>query len=260
MPESVLELTEVHAGYLSGVSIVNGVTHRFPAGTVTTIVGPNGAGKSTLLRAVYGLTKWCSGSIRVGGVDIAGIPPHRRLAAGVGIVPQGRCNFPHLTVIDNLRLAVYSLPRRAQPNAVDRVLEQFPALADQRRRHAGLLSGGQQQMLETAMALAVEPRVLLIDEPSLGLSPRARAEVFDNLRSIAIDGVTVVMVEQNVVEGLEASDHAVVMVEGRIERQDAADTILTDPEMKAVFLGGRPGDEHEGSLPAPEPMTLQEKA
>jgi branched-chain amino acid transport system ATP-binding protein len=197
--------------------------------------------------------------VRIGDVELSELAPHRRLEAGVSLVPQGRCNFPQMSVVENLQLAVYTMPRAERNDAIDRVLGQFPALVPHRRRHAGHLSGGQQQMLETAMAMAVRPRALLIDEPSLGLSPRARVDVFDSLRSIADEGVTVVMVEQNVVEGLAASDHAVVMVEGRIDRHGPAQEVLADPEMKAVFLGGRPGEPHEDALPDPEPIALQER-
>jgi branched-chain amino acid transport system ATP-binding protein len=255
MSEHALELVDLHAGYLGGVPIVNGVTHHLPPGSVTTVVGPNGAGKSTLLKAVYGLTRWSRGTVRVSGREVSGLAPHRRLEAGVSLVPQGRCNFPQLTVLENLQLAVYTLPKGRRAAAVDGVLARFPVLGEHRRRHAGHLSGGQQQILETAMALTVEPRVLLIDEPSLGLSPKARAHVFETLTGIARDGVTVLMVEQNVVEGLEASDHALVMVEGRVDRHGPAAEVLADPDMKAVFLGGRPDQD----LPS-TPQPLQERS
>lgn len=245
MSDYVLQLTDFRAGYHPGVPIVKGVTHRMPPGSVTTIVGPNGAGKSSLLKGIYGLTRWCEGSARLGSVELGRLAPHRRLVAGVSLVPQGRCNFPQLTVLENLQLGVYTLTKRRREEAVAEALDSFPMLADNRQRHAGNLSGGQQQLLEIAMAMSVKPRVLLIDEPSLGLSPRARAQVFESLGGIARGGVSVVMVEQNVIEGLEASDHAVVMVEGCIDRHGPAAQILADPEMKDVFLGGRPGEKAE---------------
>lgn len=240
--EPRLRVSAFSAGYVSGVPIVNDLTHEFAGGSVTTIVGPNGAGKSSLLKGVYGLTRWCRGSVRLGDHEIGGRPAWQRLKAGVSLVPQGRCNFPYMTVLENLRLGVYTLPRPRRAEAVAWALEEFPVLAAHRTRAAGNLSGGQQQLLEIAMAMVVRPRVLLIDEPSLGLSPKARSQVFDTLREIALGGVCVVMVEQNVIEGLAASDTAVVMTEGRIHRHGPAQEILHDPEMKNVFLGGRPAD------------------
>lgn len=228
------------AGYLPGVPIVNDVSHSVAHNSVTTIVGPNGAGKSSLLKGLYGLTRWSTGSVRVGDVEIAGMPAWRRLKAGVSLVPQGRCNFPHMSVMENLQLGVYTLNKKERSAAVDEALEEFPALATYRTRAAGNLSGGQQQLLEIAMAMVVRPKTLLIDEPSLGLSPRARVQIFDKLHEIAGGGVTVMMVEQNVIEGLAASDYAIVMVEGRICRGGRAKEIVDDPEMKQVFLGGRP--------------------
>jgi len=238
MPESVLELAEVQAGYLSGVPIVNGVTHRFPAGTVTTIVGPNGAGKSTLLKAVYGLTKWCRGSIRVGDVDIAGIPPHRRLAAGVGIVPQGRCNFPHMSVDENLKMGCYTLPGGKHNAAITRVTGLFPMLRQKARTEAGNLSGGEQQILEMAMVLLLEPSLLLLDEPSLGLSPRMQGDVFATVQQIAATGVTVLVVEQNVRGALLISDRALVMEQGRKFMEGPAAEVRTDPRIRQAYLGG----------------------
>ncbi|MEO3886655.1 ABC transporter ATP-binding protein [Nonomuraea sp. B5E05] len=235
-----LSVSAFSAGYLSGVPIVNDLTYGFASGCLTTIVGPNGAGKSSLLKGIYGLTKWCKGSIRIGDRDITTLPAWSRMQAGISLVPQGRCNFPRMTVQENLQLGVYTLPRGSRAVAVAESLDQFPALAAQRTRPAGNLSGGQQQLLEIAMAMMARPRVLLIDEPSLGLSPKARCQIFDELKEIAAHGVSVVMVEQNVIEGLAASDVAVVMVDGRIHRHGPAEEVLGDPEMKNVFLGGRP--------------------
>lgn len=240
MSETRLSLAGFSAGYLPGVPIVNDVTIDIASRSVTTIVGPNGAGKSTMLKGVYGLTRWSTGSVLVGDTDIATLPPWRRLDHGVALVPQGRCNFPRMTVMENLQLATYSLSRADRATAVEATLERYPVLADMKNRAAGNLSGGQQQLLEVAMAMTVEPRVLLIDEPSLGLSPKTRAQVFAQLVEIAAGGVSVLMVEQNVIEGLAASDFAIVMSEGRIRCHGPAAEVLEDPDMKHVFLGGRP--------------------
>ena len=241
-PDPHLNIVGFSAGYLAGVPIVNEVTIEIAPASVTTIVGPNGAGKSTLLKGIYGLTKWSTGSVEVASTDIAQLPPWRRLGHGVSLVPQGRCNFPRMTVLENLQLAAYSLPRRRRVDVVNDILNRYPVLATTKGRAAGNLSGGQQQLLEVAMAMTVEPRILLIDEPSLGLSPKTRGEVFAQLVEIASGGVSVLMVEQNVLEGLAASDFAIVMSEGRIRRHGRAAEVLEDPDMKHVFLGGRPGE------------------
>ena len=238
--EPYLRLDGFSAGYLPGVAIVNDVTIDIAPASVTTIVGPNGAGKSSLLKGIYGLTRCSSGAVLVAGVDISKLPPWRRLTHGVALVPQGRCNFPRMTVLENLQLAAYTLPRAQRARIVNGTFERYPTLSRMRSRAAGNLSGGEQQLLEVAMAMTVEPRALLIDEPSLGLSPKTRGEVFAQLVDIAHDGVSVLMVEQNVVEGLAASDYAIVMTDGRVRRHGAAADVLTDPDMKHVFLGGRP--------------------
>lgn len=241
------------AGYLADVPIVTDLTHGFADNSVTTIVGPNGAGKSSLLNGIYGLTRWSTGSVRIGDVEVRRMPAWKRLKAGISLVPQGRCNFPQMTVLENLRLGAYTLPRNDREAAVAAALDEFPALAAHRARAAGNLSGGQQQLLEIAMAMVVSPKALLIDEPSLGLSPKARCQVFDKLQEIAASGVSVVMVEQNVIEGLAASDIAVVMTDGRIHRDGPAGEILHDPEMKNVFLGGRPAAAGTPARPGGDP-------
>jgi branched-chain amino acid transport system ATP-binding protein len=241
--EPALRIENFSAGYVAKVPIVNAVSHAVAAGQVATVVGPNGAGKSSLLKGLYGLTRWSKGSVVVAGTEVTRLSAWERLRAGLSLVPQGRCNFPYMTVRENLQLGVATLPRRQRESSVAAALAEFPALEAHLGRMAGNLSGGQQQLLEIAMAMAAQPRILLIDEPSLGLSPAARRLVFDKLRQIAATGVCVVMVEQNVVEGLAASDLGIVMVEGRIHRTGTAEAIANDPEMKQVFLGGRPGTE-----------------
>jgi branched-chain amino acid transport system ATP-binding protein len=241
--DPALRIENFSAGYVAKVPIVNDLSHPVPAGRVTTVVGPNGAGKSSLLKGLYGLTRWSKGSVRLDGTELTRLSACERLRAGISLVPQGRCNFPYMTVRENLQLGVATLHRKQRESAVAAALEEFPALRAHLGRMAGNLSGGQQQLLEIAMAMAARPRVLLIDEPSLGLSPAARALVFGKLRQIATTGVCVVMVEQNVVEGLAASDLGIVMVEGRIYRAGTATAIANDPEMKQVFLGGRPDAE-----------------
>lgn len=210
-------------------------------GTVTCIVGSNGAGKSTILRSIYGTIKRFSGSLLLDGEPIEGLSPTRRLARGISFVPQGRCNFPYLSVGENMDLAAYTLDRSKVKGAIEKQIADFPTLARKWRVSAGNLSGGEQQMLEMAMVLLVNPMVLLIDEPSLGLSPKVMHEVFGIIRAQADKGIGVLMVEQNVRSGLAISDRAVVMDLGRCVMDGPTRDVQNDERIRTVFLGGAPG-------------------
>ncbi len=233
---ALLQLDGLSAGY-GDTPIVSDVTVGIPAGSITTILGANGAGKSTLLRAIFGTNRHLGGRILIEDVEIQAWTPRRRLQHGIGLVPQGRCNFPLLTVADNLELGAYTLPRRDVAGAIARVVETFPLLAAKRRTLAGNLSGGEQQILETAMVLITGPRLLLLDEPSLGLSPIALAQVFDTLEAIRARGITILIVEQNVEPALEISDTALVMELGRLVMEAPAATVLADPRVRQAYLG-----------------------
>jgi branched-chain amino acid transport system ATP-binding protein len=237
MTEAALELTAVTAGY-GDVPIVRDFSASLQPGSITTLIGGNGAGKSTLLRAIYGTNRLFAGQILFKGEAIERLPPWERLKRGVGFVPQGRCNFPHMSVAENLKLGCYTLPAAVHDAATDRVTAAFPLLRQKWRTEAGNLSGGEQQILEMAMVMLVEPALLLLDEPSLGLSPKMQGDVFVTVQRIAQTGVTVLVVEQNVRGALLISDRALVMEQGRLFMEGPADEVRTDPRIRQAYLGG----------------------
>jgi len=218
--------------------VVRDVDLTVAPGSITTVIGANGAGKSTLLRGLYGTIRRFGGTIRFAGEEIQGLEPVARLARGLSFVPQGRCNFQKMSVRENLELGVYTLPRAEMRPAIDRVVGAFPLLRQKWSVLAGNMSGGEQQILEMAMALLLRPEAILLDEPSLGLSPKMLAQVFRTVRQIRADGVTVIMVEQNARAALLISDVAVVMELGRKAFEGAAHAVLDDPRIKAAYLGG----------------------
>ncbi len=234
---TILEIDLLSVGYTDEPVVVD-FSITIPGGSITTIIGPNGAGKSTLLRAIYGLNRYFSGSIRFRGQAIERLPPMARLQLGIGFVPQGRCNFPLMTVRENLELGAYSLRGKAVPQAIDRVLAQFPLLAAKLGVLAGNLSGGEQQILETAMVLEAGPQLLLLDEPSLGLSPGNQDQIFQTISDLRGLGLTVLVVEQNAHGALQISDTGIVMELGRLFMVGPAAEVTADPRIKVAYLGG----------------------
>jgi branched-chain amino acid transport system ATP-binding protein len=232
-----LELIDLCAGY-GDVPIVRDFSTRLPPASITTLIGGNGAGKSTLLRAIFGANRWFSGQIIFNGEAIEHLAPSERLQRGIGFVPQGRCNFPQMTVAENLKMGCYTLPGRKHRAAIARVTAQFPLLTRKWSELAGNLSGGEQQVLETAMVLLSSPELLLLDEPSLGLSPKSQAEVFAVAQQISAAGVTVLVVEQNVHGALLVSDTAIVMELGRKFLEGPAAEVREDPRIREAYLGG----------------------
>jgi branched-chain amino acid transport system ATP-binding protein len=202
------------------------------------LIGGNGAGKSTLLRAIYGTNRMFDGQIVFKGETIERLPPWERLKRGIGFVPQGRCNFPAMSVTENLKMGCYTLAGAKHAVAIERVMASFPLLRAKARIDAGNLSGGEQQILEMAMVLLVEPDLLLLDEPSLGLSPKMQGDVFATVQRIAAIGVTVLIVEQNVRGALLISDRALVMEQGRLFMEGPAKEVRTDPRIRQAYLGG----------------------
>ena len=237
MSAPVLELIDLSAGY-GDTAIVRDFSARLDAGTITTLIGGNGAGKSTLLRAIYGTSRRFSGRIVFAGETVEGLQPWQRLARGISFVPQGRCNFPLMTVAENLKMGCYTLASAKHKPAIERVTALFPLLRDTWRVRAGNLSGGEQQVLEMAMVLLVEPSLLLLDEPSLGLSPKMQADVFATIEKVAHTGVTVLVVEQNVRGALLVSDRALVMERGRKFMDGPAAEVRADPRIRRAYLGG----------------------
>jgi branched-chain amino acid transport system ATP-binding protein len=234
---TALDLVSVTAGYGDN-PIVRDFSARLAPGSITTLIGGNGAGKSTLLRAIYGTNRWFSGQIVFRGEPIEHLDPWDRLKRGIGFVPQGRCNFPAMSVAENLKMGCYTLPPAKHAVAIDRVTDQFPLLKTKWRTLAGNLSGGEQQVLEMAMVLLIEPSLLLLDEPSLGLSPKMQGDVFATVRAIAATGVTVLVVEQNVRGALLISDRALVMEQGQKFMEGPAAEVRTDPPIRQAYLGG----------------------
>ena len=234
---TILEIDRLSVGYTDEPVVVD-FSITIPSGSITTIIGPNGAGKSTLLRAIYGLNRYFSGSIRFRGQAIERLPPMALLGLGIGFVPQGRCNFPLMTVRENLELGAYTLRGKASSQAIDRVLAQFPLLAAKLGVLAGNLSGGEQQILETAMVLEAGPQLLLLDEPSLGLSPGNQDQIFQTISDLRGLGLTVLVVEQNAHGALQISDTGIVMELGRLFMVGPAAEVTADPRIKVAYLGG----------------------
>ncbi|GGH31352.1 branched-chain amino acid transport system ATP-binding protein [Cribrihabitans marinus] len=238
MPDAALEAVGITAGYVPDLPILLDVSLRAEAGSVTVIIGPNGAGKSTLIKAIAGLVPVSRGTVALRGQDITGLRPHHMARHGIAYVPQTDNIFRSLTVGQNLDLAL----RRAGsagPDRLARLLDRFPALADKRGDKAGALSGGQRQFLAVAMALATAPQLILMDEPSAGLAPKAAQEVLEFARDLTEQGVTILLVEQNVNQALRLADHCYILAEGRNQVDGPAEALLGDPIVAEIYLGGK---------------------
>jgi ABC-type branched-subunit amino acid transport system ATPase component len=234
---ALLELRDVVAGYAE-VEVLRGVSVSVRAGEIVCIIGANGAGKSTLLRTVFGMVQPRAGAIRFAGEDIASRPPTEVLKRGIGYVPQGRCNFPAMSVEENLQMGAYLRRDAGVQRDIEALLTRFPMLAGKRRDPAGTLSGGQQQILEMAIALLLNPRLLMVDEPSLGLDPRMVEIVFDALVAINREGTTILMVEQNAKKALSVSHRGFVLELGRNRFEGTGRELLDDPDVRQHYLGG----------------------
>lgn len=234
----MLQLRDLYGGY-GKITILNGVEFEIPKGTITTVIGPNGAGKSTVFKAVFGLLNIHSGQILLEGRDVTRKTPKQMIGEGVTYVPQGRNVIPQLSVYHNLELGGITAKDQSAVRArIDKVMDQFPMLREFRDRKAIELSGGQQKQLEVARALLLDPKLILIDEPSIGLSPNLVQEVFRALQTLRDDGVTILMVEQNAKAALAVSDFGIVLELGQTRMHDRADALLADPRVGQLFLGG----------------------
>jgi ABC-type branched-subunit amino acid transport system ATPase component len=234
---SELRIETLEAGYVRDLPILRGVSLTAAAGKLTVIIGPNGAGKSTLIKAVAGLVPVSGGRVLLDGAEITGIRPDAMGARGLAYVPQTDNIFRQLTIRENLLLVLRRAPDRA--GRMEELFDLFPALRDKAGARAGALSGGQRQMLAVAMALSTQPRVVLMDEPSAGLAPKIAAEVLDLARGLTERGVTVLLVEQNVKQGLRVADHCYILAEGRNQIDGPAAEIASDPVVGEIYLGGR---------------------
>ncbi|MEM9475842.1 MAG: ABC transporter ATP-binding protein [Pseudomonadota bacterium] len=238
MPDPILTAEAVTAGYVPDLPILKNVSLAARAGQITLIIGPNGAGKSTLIKAVAGLVHVNSGRILVAGREITGQSADRLASNGIAYVPQNNNIFRSLTIEQNLTLAARRAPAQTWV-PLESLYTQFPALADKRRDKAGTLSGGQRQFLAIAMALAAAPRLILMDEPSAGLSPKAAQEVLEHARTLTEEGVSILLVEQNVNQAMRLADHCYIFAEGRNQLDGPAAELLNDPVVGEIYLGGR---------------------
>jgi len=234
---TLLELHSVVAGY-EEVEVLRGVSLAVREGEIACIIGANGAGKSTLLRTVFGMVVPRAGAVRFAGEEIAGRPPTEVLRRGLGYVPQGRCNFPAMSVEENLEMGAYLRRDARVRDDIEALLARFPMLEAKRRDAAGTLSGGQQQILEMAIALLLQPRLLMVDEPSLGLDPRMVEIVFDTILAINREGTTILMVEQNAKKALSVSQRGFVLELGRNRFEGTGADLLENPDVRRHYLGG----------------------
>ncbi len=220
------------------MTAVRDVSLEVRTGEIVALIGSNGAGKTTTLRVICGLLPLRAGRVEVDGVSVGGLTPAAMVAGGIAHVPEGRQLFPTMTVLENLELGARTPEsRRRRAESLDRVLSLFPRLAERRRQIAGTLSGGEQQMTAIGRALMARPRLLMLDEPSLGLAPVVVTSIFDNLRVINADGVTILLVEQNVLRALRLCHRAYVLENGTIVLQGASAQLLADDTIKRAYLG-----------------------
>ena len=238
MATDILSLVEVVAGY-GKMTILHGTTCTVARGAITTVIGPNGAGKSTMFKTVFGMLPARSGRISFEGAEITNFPPRDLLARGISYVPQGRNIFPELSVRHNLELGAVMAPAGFDlAGRMEAAMARFPVLRRKSDQQASTLSGGEQKILEIARALLLEPKLMLIDEPSIGLSPIMVNELFAVLTEMRDRGITVLLIEQNAKRALESSDYGIVLELGRTRIADAAENVLADPRIGQLFLGG----------------------
>ncbi|HTW68867.1 MAG TPA: ABC transporter ATP-binding protein [Acetobacteraceae bacterium] len=239
---SLLAARDIVAGYGRGDEILKGVSLTVDEGEIVAIIGPNGAGKSTLLKTIAGLLRPARGTIRLRDAPIHGLSPREIVRRGVAFVPQEANVFPTLSVRENLEMGGFIEPAHVAAR-LDAAFVRFPMLAEKRHRAARTLSGGQRQVLAMAMALMVQPMLLLLDEPSAGLSPIAAEDLFATIRTINGEGIAIAMVEQNAAEALAIAHRATILVDGRNNRDGDAAAMRADPEIRRTFLGTHPAEQ-----------------
>ena len=237
MPD-LLRLEGLSAGYGEAI-VLSDISFALTDGQALALLGRNGTGKTTLINTIVGLTTLHAGSIRLDGRDITNFSPRQVLDQGVAYIPQGRNIFPELSVRHNLELGGVALSDQASlPGRLEKIMQRFPMLNEKARAQASTLSGGQQKMLEVARGLLLDPKLILIDEPSIGLSPLMVQEVFAILKSLRDNGVTILLIEQNAKQALQISDYGLVLEQGQTRIEDTAPNILADPRIAQLFLGG----------------------
>ncbi len=239
----LLELDDVHAGYGRAALVLRGLTVQVPPGRIVCLVGPNGAGKSTVLKVASGLLVPRSGRILVDGRDVTGQRPQQMLASGLAHVLQGHSVFREMTVAENVLLGAYTVKDKAVvAERVRSVCELFPVVGERWTALAGLLSGGQQKQVEFARSLMVNPKVVLLDEPSMGLDPKTTTTVFEQIVRMRDAGTAVLLVEQNARRALETADIGCVLDLGKVHVSGPAAELLADPQLSELYLGGRPAE------------------
>ncbi|HEY4191264.1 MAG TPA: ABC transporter ATP-binding protein [Mesorhizobium sp.] len=237
MPEPLLKVEGLHAGY-GNVSVLHGIDFQMNAGEVAALIGANGAGKSTTLRCLSGLLRPTSGTIRFAGEVVSGLAPHRTVEMGLVQVPEGRLLFPAMSVEENLMLGAFlPRPRKVMAQTLESVLDYFPALREKLGVRAGSLSGGQQQMVAIGRALMAKPKLLVLDEPSLGLAPLVVRDIFTNIEKLAQSGLAILLVEQNIGNALSLAHQAWVLENGVIVTRGSGSELMTDPKVQAAYLG-----------------------
>jgi len=237
MGEPFLIGEKMTGGYGTGADILHDCTIAVEKGQIAVIVGPNGAGKSTAMKAVFGMLKLRKGSVRIDGEDITALSPQDRVPKGMAFVPQTNNVFTSLSVEENLEMGAF-LRRDDIRSTMEQVYELFPILRDKRRQAAGELSGGQRQQVAVGRALMTQPKVLMLDEPTAGVSPIVMDELFDRIIEVARTGISILMVEQNARQALEIADMGYVLVQGRNRYTDTGQALLADPDVRRSFLGG----------------------
>jgi branched-chain amino acid transport system ATP-binding protein len=233
----LLELNDVHVHY-GKVEALKGIDVTVDAGEIVTLIGANGAGKTTTLKTISGVRPVSAGSILFEGEDITGTAPHRLVEMGICQAPEGRGIFPGMSVMENLEMGTYANRGKDAKSELDRVFELFPRLLERRTQAGGTLSGGEQQMLAIGRALMAKPKVLLLDEPSMGLAPKLVAQIFSIITEINAQGTTILLVEQNAAQALQRADRAYVLEVGKVVKTAAASELLDDDAVKAAYLGG----------------------
>ena len=233
----MLEVTGLRVAY-GGIAAVRGISFHVAEGEMVALIGANGAGKTSTLKALARLLDAAGGSVRYSGKEIAALPPHELVGEGIALVPEGRGVFPRMTIVENLQMGAYCRDDKAAiADDIERVFSHFPRLKERFLQLAGTLSGGEQQMLAIGRALMSRPKLLLLDEPSMGLAPIMVQKIFEVIRAVASEGMTVLLVEQNAKLALEVSQRGYVMESGEITLSGAAADLLADPKVRAAYLG-----------------------
>ncbi|MDP1819460.1 MAG: ABC transporter ATP-binding protein [Acidimicrobiales bacterium] len=248
----LLELDDVRVHY-GQVEALKGVSVSVDEGEIVTLIGANGAGKTTTLKTISGIRPVTSGRIMFDGIDITGTAPHRLVEMGICQAPEGRGIFPGMSVLENLDMGAYARRNKDTASDLERVFELFPRLQERRTQSGGTLSGGEQQMLAIGRALMARPKVLLLDEPSMGLAPMLVAQIFSIITEINVQGTTILLVEQNATQALQRAHRAYVLEVGRVVKSSDAESLLDDEDVKAAYLGG--GRRSSGGSAAPSDPT-----